>query len=85
MHLEVVEAVLIHAVYLAQLGDREVHERTADCHRPVALSIILDLPLCALAIGEALGNRLAHRFGLAERGYESLRRTKRHWRRTHSG
>lgn len=81
MHLEVVEAVLIHAVYLAQLGDCKVHERATDCHRPVAFSIVLDLSLCALAVGEALGYSLAHHFRLAERGYEGLQRTQGCWRR----
>lgn len=73
-YLEIVQAVLVHDVYPAKLGDCEVQEGTADCHRPVALPIVLDLSLRTLAIGEALGYRLAHCFRFAQCGNKSLQR-----------
>lgn len=71
-YLEVLQTVLVHDVYPAQFGDREVQQRTADCHRPVALPNFLDLSLRASTVGEAVGNRLTHCLGLAKRGDECL-------------
>lgn len=78
LHLEVVQAVLVHDVYPAQLGDREIQEGTPDCHRPVAFATFLDLSLRALAVGEALGNGLAHCFRFTERGDEGLHQERCH-------
>lgn len=72
LYLEVIEAVLIHDVHSAQLGDREVQEGTTDRQRAISFSALLHLLLGALAVGKALPDRLAHCFRLAQCGNQYL-------------
>lgn len=70
--LEVVQAVLVHDVYSAQLGDCEVQQGTANCNGPVTLPTLLDLLLGDLAVGQALADRPTHCLTFAEGGDEGL-------------
>lgn len=72
-YLEVVQAVLIHGIHFAKLGDGKVQQGATDSKWLVALPAFFDLSLRVLAVGETLTDRLAHGLGFAESNDESLR------------